>query len=80
MGRRTNLRKAETADLCVTLLGVVGFLGFLAAARMNEAGSAPFDVIALVWFATFGAIKIGLPWLLAKREGPEHRARRHLTY
>jgi hypothetical protein len=81
MGRRTKLRKAETADLGVTLLGVVGFLGFLAAARMNVANSSPFDAIALLWFATFGTIKICLPRLLAKREGGQHsRAGRRLTY
>jgi hypothetical protein len=71
--------KAETIDLAVTLLGIVGFLGFLAAARMND--SFPFDVVAMVWFATFGAIKVGLPLLLEKREDlQQRRAERRLTY
>ncbi len=78
MKRKTTLRRTETADLCVTLLGVVGFLGFLAAARMNAVDSSPFDVIALVWFAAFGAIKICLPRLLAKHSGS--RSGRRLTY
>jgi hypothetical protein len=65
------MHKVETIDLAVTLLGVVGFLGFLAAARMND--SFPFDVVAMVWFATFGAVKVGLPLLLEKREGYQHR-------
>jgi hypothetical protein len=71
--------KAETIDLAVTLLGIVGFLGFLAAARMND--SFPFDVVVMVWFATFGAIKVGLPLLLEKREDlQQRRAERRLTY
>jgi hypothetical protein len=79
MGRRTKMHKAETIDLAVTLLGIVGFLGFLAAARMND--SFPFDVVVMVWFATFGAIKVGLPLLLEKREDlQQRRAERRLTY
>jgi hypothetical protein len=71
--------KAETIDLAVTLLGIVGFLGFLAAARMND--SFPFDIVAMVWFATFGAIKVSLLLLLEKREDLQHRrAERRLTY
>ena len=73
------MHKVETIDLTVTLLGVVGFLGFLAAARMNE--SFPFDVAAMVWFATFGAIKVGLPLLLERREGLQDRQTgRRTTY
>jgi hypothetical protein len=81
MGRRTKTRQPETIDVGVTLLGIVGFLGFLAAARMNEADGAPFDTLALVWFAVFGAIKIGLPRLLANRDrSARRRAERGLTY
>ena len=81
MGRRTKTRQPETIDVGVTLLGIVGFLGFLAAARMNEADGAPFDTLALVWFAVFGAIKIDLPRLLANRDrSARRRAERGLTY
>ncbi len=52
------------ADSAVTMLGVVGFLGLLAAARLSDANAPPFDVFALVWFFIFGAIKLFLPWLL----------------
>ena len=62
-------------DSAVTVVGLVGFLGLLAAARMNE--SIPYDVAALVWFAVFGAIKIGLPLLLEKQE---RRTNRRLRY
>jgi hypothetical protein len=55
------------ADFAVTVLGVVGFLGFLLAGRMDDANSSPFDVFAFVWFFTFGGIKSCLPWLLSKR-------------
>src|SRR6202008_126165 len=79
MGRRTKMHKVETIDLAVTLLGVVGFLGFLAAARMSN--SFPFDVAAMVWFATFGAIKVALPLLLEKRgDLQDRRAGRRVTY
>ena len=63
-GTSTKERAASTVDLCVTLLGVVGFLGFLAAARMSGEDSLPFDLIAVLWFVTFCAVKIGLPRLL----------------
>jgi hypothetical protein len=33
-------------DSVVTLLGVVGFLGFLIAARMDHANASPFDAMA----------------------------------
>ena len=73
------MHRIETIDLAVTLLGVVGFLGFLAAARMNS--SFPFDVAAMVWFAAFGAIKVGLPLLLEKREDlQQRRTGRRATY
>jgi hypothetical protein len=73
------MRRVETIDLAVTLLGVVGFLGFLAAARLND--GFPFDVAAMVWFATFGAIKVGLPLLLEKRgDLQDRRAGRRITY
>jgi hypothetical protein len=67
MGRGARARTAATADLAVTVLGVAGFLGFLLAARMDDANASPFDVMAFVWFFTFGAIKVFLPWLLSKR-------------
>jgi hypothetical protein len=34
------------ADLAVTVMGVGGFLGFLVAARMDDANTSPFDVMA----------------------------------
>ena len=67
MGRRARERRSATAYLAVTLLGVAGFLGFLMAARMDNANASPFDVIAFVWFFTFGAIRLCLPWMLAWR-------------
>ena len=73
------MHRVETIDLAVTVLGLAGFLGFLAAARLND--SFPFDVAALVWFAGFGAVKAGLPLLLQKREDAEHRrAERRTRY
>jgi hypothetical protein len=73
------MHRVETIDLAVTLLGVVGFLGFLAAARMND--GFPFDVVAMVWFAAFGAVKVGLPLLLEKRDDlQQRRAGRRATY
>jgi hypothetical protein len=67
MGRRARDRMAAMADLAVTVLGVAGFLGFLLAARMDDANASPFDVFAFAWFFIFGAIKACLPWLLSKR-------------
>jgi hypothetical protein len=67
MGRRARARTAATADLAVTVLGAAGFLGFLLAARMNDANASPFDAVAFTWFFTFGVIKLCLPWLLSKR-------------
>jgi hypothetical protein len=61
------MRTALAADLAVTVAGVVGFLGFLFAARMDDTGAWPFDVLAIAWPFTFGALKLGLPWLLSKR-------------
>jgi xanthine/uracil permease len=55
------------ADFAVTVLGVVGFLGFLLAGRMDDANVSPFDVFAFVWFFTFGGIKFCLPSLLSRR-------------
>lgn len=54
--------QVETIDVAVTLLGVVGFLGFLAAARMSGPDASLFDVLAFGWFFFFGAIKLCKPW------------------
>jgi hypothetical protein len=62
MGRRVRERRSATAHLAVTLLGITGFLGFLMAARMDDANASPFDVIAFSWFFAFGTIKLCLPW------------------
>jgi hypothetical protein len=67
MGRRARERTAATVELAVTVLGVAGFLGFLLAARMDDANASPFDVVAFAWFFTFGGIKACLPWLLSER-------------
>ena len=66
MGRRAQQRTASIADLAVTVLGLAGFLGFLAAARMSDTNAPPFDLFALAWFFSFGAIKLSLPWLLTR--------------
>jgi hypothetical protein len=68
MGKRARSRTALTADLTVTVLGVVGFLGFLVAARMDDANSSPFDAMAYIWFFAFGGIKFCLPRFRSKRE------------
>lgn len=67
MGRKGRKCRSATAHLAVTLLGVAGFLGFLLAARMDDANASPFDVFAFAWFFTFGTIKFCLPWMLARR-------------
>ena len=67
MGRRTRERAHATANSAVTVLGVAGFLGFLLAARMDDANASPFDFFAFAWFFIFLAIKTCLPWLLSKR-------------
>ena len=71
MGRRTRgrarRRAALAADLAVTVLGVAGLLGFLVAARMDESQSFALGVLAFVWFFSFAALKLGLPWFLARR-------------
>jgi hypothetical protein len=66
MGRRARQRTASIADLAVTLLGLGGFLSFLAAARMSNANAPPFDLFAMLWFFSFGGIKLSLPWLLTR--------------
>src|SRR5262249_31407044 len=73
MGRRTRAQKSVAADLAVTLLGVGGFLGFLIAARMDDANASPFDLMAFAWFFAFGAIKLCLPGLLAKRTATKRK-------
>jgi predicted MFS family arabinose efflux permease len=75
------MRTASTADLAVTVLGVMGLLGFLLAGRMDDANASPFDILAFVWFFTFGVIKLSLPWLLLKRAAarrPRSYAARHI--
>ena len=67
MGRRARMREAVTADVAVTVLGVVGFLGFLVTARMDDVNASSFDLLAFAWLFTFGAIKLCLPRLLSKR-------------
>jgi hypothetical protein len=67
MGRRTRERTRAIADLAVTVLGVAGFLGFLLAARMDDANASPFDVFAFAWFFIFGVIKACLTGILSKR-------------
>jgi hypothetical protein len=71
MGCKSKMRLADPA---VTALGVVGFLGFLIAGRMDDANASPFDIFAFVWFFTFGGIKLSLPWLLKRAAaGPSTR-------
>ena len=67
MGRRARKQFALDAELAVTVLGVAGFLGFLVAARMDNASSSPFDYMAYAWLFAFGAIKFCLPLMLSKR-------------
>jgi predicted MFS family arabinose efflux permease len=65
MGKRS--RSAMAADLAVTVMGVGGFLGFLVAARMDDANTSPFDVMAYAWFFGFLVLKLCLPWFRSKR-------------
>ena len=53
MGKRARSRSAIAADLAVTVMGVGGFLGFLVAARMDDANASPFDAMAYAWFFGF---------------------------
>lgn len=77
MGRRARSRTVLNADLVVTVLGVAGFLGFLWAARMDDANASPFDVFAFAWFFTFCAIKACLPWFLSTRFAARRASFRH---
>jgi hypothetical protein len=58
------MMRRETAELTITVLGVVGMLGYFLAGRLDDLHSSPFDVFALVWFLTFGVIKASLPLLI----------------
>jgi hypothetical protein len=44
--------------LLVTLIGAVGFLGWLLAARFFPALATPFRCLAMVWFFGFGAARV----------------------
>jgi hypothetical protein len=67
MGKRARSRSAMAADLAVTEMGVGGFLGFLVAARMDDANTSPFDIMAYAWFFGFLVLKLCLPWFGSKR-------------
>jgi hypothetical protein len=78
MGRRSRLRAVSAADLAVTVLGIAGLLGFLMAGRMDGANASPFDIFALVWFFTFGGIKLSLPWLFKRTAASRSAAGRQI--
>ena len=67
MRRKARNRRAAAANLLVTVLGIAGFLGFLAIARMDDPNASPFDYLAFGWLFAFAAIKASLPRLLSKR-------------
>jgi hypothetical protein len=67
MGKRARSRTALFMDSVVTVLGVAGFLGFLAAARMDDANASPFDAMAYAWFFGFLVLKTCLPWFRSHR-------------
>jgi hypothetical protein len=67
MGKRARSRTALLMDTVVTVLGVFGFLGFLVAARMDDANASPFDAMAYAWFFAFLVLKICLPWFRSRR-------------
>ena len=67
MGKRARSRKALLLDSAVTVLGVVGFLGFLVAARRDNANASPFDAVAYAWFFAFLVLKMCLPWFRSRR-------------
>jgi hypothetical protein len=79
MGRRSRMRRASEADLAVTVLGVAGLLGFLMAGRMDDVNASPFDIFAFVWFFTFAAIKLSLPWLLKRAAARRSAERREVV-
>lgn len=70
MGQRARSRAALVADLAVTVIGVMGFLGFLAAARLDDAHASMLDVMAFIWFAILGTVKLCLPRMLFRRAVP----------
>ena len=78
MKRRARKRLASNSDLAVTVLGIVGFLGFLVVARMESANSSPYDYMAYAWFFAFGAIKFCLPWILNSGAVANQRIRRNV--
>jgi hypothetical protein len=67
MGKRARSGTALFMDSVVTVLGVAGFLGFLAAARMDDANASPFDAMAYAWFFGFLVLKMCLPWFRSRR-------------
>ena len=67
MGKRARSRKALLLDNAVTVLGVVGFLGFLVAARRDDANASPFDAMPYAWFFAFLVLKMCLPWFRPRR-------------
>jgi len=72
-------RSPGWAGVSVDALGVVGFLSFFAASRLDDAPYSPFGVMAFVWFLGFIAIKATLPWLLSRRSEKEVRRICHRT-
>jgi hypothetical protein len=60
-------------DFAVTLSGVAGVLGFIVAARVDDANALTYDVFAFVWLFIFGGLKLCLPRLSSERT----LARRH---
>jgi hypothetical protein len=73
MGKRARSRSAIAADLAVTVMGVGGFLGFLVAARMDDANASPFDGMAYAWLFGFLMLKLCLPWFRSKRIASKRR-------
>lgn len=68
MGKRARSRTTSLFDMTITVLGVVGFLGFLVAARRDDANASPFDAMAYAWFFAFLVLKMCLPWFRSRRE------------
>jgi uncharacterized membrane protein YfcA len=54
-------------DFGITLIGVVGFLGLLAAARLASSDESQLGSIAFIWFFGFAGLKFALPWILSRR-------------
>jgi hypothetical protein len=60
-------------DFGVTLIGVGGSLGFLAAARLSPSDESQLGTISVLWLVGFACLKFVLPSVLSKRTKPRRQ-------